>query len=415
MASPQRDDESLASISSRTSRRKSFVENVAEVYRLPQEDEESVDEEIGASVIASDCDRDTFSFDRDLALPQFKIESDSFQLPENLLLVQVKPSHRQQYMADSISNLSRCPLYLVTSFDEFSRDFCIMTVGENLAPTIPIIDYNPDFSHAIKFPDLLNESFEPFFDDEKLMRSTQSYFRVKPTRILHHYHPGYNTWNSNFRVTLPDLKSLFIEKPISDTNILLKISSCTAKNSFEPLFGSLALYLVRNDELIRLSESFHFDITPDPIKEKYTEVYRLDLIPGSDVNPLANAIKTCLFRVPEDLQRDQDLYIVITVSKVLSGDTDKSVAPYLRGAAPALSKHEEQCNRLALYRQLVGLGIVKVFDENGCVGVHGKPGLSFKLYAHHKKELSEAQLLAVRSSKTFLLLRNCLEYSRTFP
>lgn len=371
---------------------------------MPLDDDESFEEEeIGGSVVVADYERETFSLDRDLSLPMFKIESDHFQLPENQLSVQVKPSNRELYMADTISNLFRCPLYLVTSFDEFSRDFCIMSIGETLSPTIPTIEYNPEFSHAIKFPDLLNDTFEPFFDDEKLMRSTQSYFRVKPTRVLQHYNPGYNTWNSNFRVTLPELKNLFIEKPVSDTNVLLKISSCAAKNSFEPLFGSLALYLVRNEELIRLSESFHFDITPDPIKEKYAEVYRPDLIPGSDVNPLANAIKTCLIRVPEDLQRDPDLYIVITVSKVLSGDTEKSVAPYLRGAAPALSKHEEQCNRLALFRQLVGLGIVKVFDENGCVGIHGKPGLSFKLYAHHKKELSEAQLLAVRVNVLYVV------------
>ena len=412
MASAAVSEDGVSQAPDRRTRCNSFAENVAEVYRVPLEDDESCEEEgIGTSVVVADYERETFSLDRDLALPMFKVESDHFQLPENLLSVQVKPSNRQLYMADTISNLFRCPLYLVTSFDEFSRDFCIMSIGETLSPTIPTIEYNPEFSHAIKFPDLLNDTFEPFFDDEKLMRSTHSYFRVKPTRILHHYNPGYNTWNSNFRVTLPELKNLFIEKPISDTNILLKISSCAAKNSFEPLFGTLALYLVRNEELIRLSESFHFDITPDPIKEKYAEVYRLDLIPGNDVNALANAIKTCLIRVPEDLQRDQDLYVVITVSKVLSGDTEKSVAPYLRGAAPALSKHEEQCNRLALFRQLVGLGIVKVFDENGCVGIHGKPGLSFKLYAHQKKELSEAQLLAVRID--YLKYRIYVKFTRT--
>ena len=349
------------------------------------------------------------------------MESNYFQIPEDQISVDIKSSGRQRLPTDNVLNMTKSPLYLISSLDEFTRDYCSLRVGENLPATIPVVEYSAYMSGIIKYPDVLHDTFEPFLDDETLLKSAAAYERIKPTRILHHYHPGYPGWASTFKSSPSESNNLFLDKPVSDSTILLKVFSCVAKNSFEPLFGSITLYLNKGDELIRLSENFNFDVTADATKNKYTEVYKtlLSSAPGeislasmssdeasstsstasSAFNSGAGAIKTCLLRIPEDLRRDQDLFFVVQLSKVLSGDADKAVAPYMpRGTPPSsaaqLQRHEEQCNRLAQYRQVVGLGIIKVYDENGCVGVQGKPGVAFKLYAQ-KTVLSEAQLLTV--------------------
>lgn len=320
------------------------------------------------------------------------------EIPEDQLVVEYASNKRGYPKVGSIEHMGKSPPYLITCFDEFSRDLCTVRIGEMLPTTISAVNYSPADTADVKFIDMLNEPFQPFIDysDNASGRRSVDFQSPDPSRILQHYHPGYSSWNATFRSSPVDSKKVLVERPLADSNILVKVVGCVIKNPFEPLFGSITLCLHRKDELIRISETFHFDVTSDAIKLQYPFVFLAEPVSvGDEPVVVPVSLKVCLMRIPEDLQGDPDLYFVIQINKVLTGDPEKALAPYLpRGAVPQIPKHEEQCSRLAAFRQSVGLGILKVYDAAGNVGIEGKPTLAFKLYTV-KGLISEAQLVAV--------------------
>lgn len=85
----------------------------------------------------------------------------------------------------------------------------------------------------------------------------------------------------------------------------------------EPFFASMALYDAR--ERKKLSENFYFDMNTENIKRMLG-----GHVPYSDMSSLSRA---CVFDITH---LSPDLYIVVRVEKVLQGDINESIEPYLK-------------------------------------------------------------------------------------
>ena len=142
------------------------------------------------------------------------------------------------------------------------------------------------------------------------------------------------------------------------------------QTSFEPLFGSFSIYTIVGDDLIRITENFYFDATDVNIRFFYPELYPIEssvaTVNVGDANSSEGYINKFNVTIPEEL-REIDLFIVVQLSKILSCDADKAVAPYKSYAnvPPDIKKHTELCKRLINFRQPVGLGIIRLNDEAG--------------------------------------------------
>lgn len=85
----------------------------------------------------------------------------------------------------------------------------------------------------------------------------------------------------------------------------------------EPLFASMALYDCKEKK--KVSETFYFDLNPEGLKRMLG-----GHIPYTDTSTLARG---CIFNVTHP---SQDLFIVIRLEKVLQGDINECVEPYLK-------------------------------------------------------------------------------------
>ena len=85
----------------------------------------------------------------------------------------------------------------------------------------------------------------------------------------------------------------------------------------EPLFASMALYDAK--ERKKVSETFYFDLNPEPLKRMLGSH-----IPYNDISTLARA---CIFNISYP---SSDLFLVIRLEKVLQGDINECVEPYLK-------------------------------------------------------------------------------------
>lgn len=316
--------------------------------------------------------------------PEIETEKQDYLLPED----QVKVETEKRIGTSEIQNFEfrAGPSYLSSCYDEFSRRFISVSVAKSMSPTVPLVKMeleNDDLS-----PDLLVSG------------------------ILQQYHPGYSEWTSTFRKVPQDTRHLLSGKVLSDTNLVIKLKKCQlGPKSFEPLFGSICLYSAIGEDLHRISETFYFDATPLEVRKQYAFAYVPETqesttdFSGSSVNvgdgsgSGAHMDMFCA-TIPEEL-RGKDMFVVLQLSKILSTDADKAVAPYYpRASAPDADKNREFCKRLARFRQPVALGFVRI---NECLK-GGKTEVKFPLYAQ-KLCVSEGFIAQVRTQP---LYRACL-------
>ncbi len=308
--------------------------------------------------------------------PIVEPESSDYLLPEDQLKV-------ENETRVCTSEISKCeyrsgPSYLSSCYDEFSRHYISVNIAKS----------SPSVIQPIKFDSDANDE-----------QSTSS-------SILQQYHPGYSEWASTFRKVPLDLRHLISGKVVSDTNLVVKLKKCQINQKiFEPLFGSICVYTMIGDELQRISETFYFDATPESVRKLYSFAYLPESLQeapsdfaGNSVNVgdgTGSGLHMNMFcaTLPEEL-RSKDIFLVMQLSKILSTDADKAVAPYYaRGGVPDIDKHRESCKRLFRFRQPVALGVVRI---NECLS-GGKTEVKFPLYAQ-KLCVSEgfiAQVLTV--------------------
>lgn len=85
----------------------------------------------------------------------------------------------------------------------------------------------------------------------------------------------------------------------------------------EPLFVSMALY--DSKERKKVSETFYFDLNPEGLKRMLGSH-----IPYADASTLA---RSCIFNITNP---SPDLFIVVKLEKVLQGDINECLEPYLK-------------------------------------------------------------------------------------
>lgn len=85
----------------------------------------------------------------------------------------------------------------------------------------------------------------------------------------------------------------------------------------EPLFASMALYDAKEKK--KISETFYFDLNPESLKRMLG-----NHIQYSDISTLARG---CVFDIS---QPSSDLFLVVRLEKVLQGDLNECVEPYMK-------------------------------------------------------------------------------------
>lgn len=319
-------------------------------------------------------ENDDNTFLADKFSPSSISESSHFILPEDKLTIEYN-SRASLHSFRVSSN----PLYLLTCYDEFSRNFLSVNVAKNANSNI----------HLSKL-ELSNNPGHPVNVNKSL---------------LQYYHPAYSAWYSTFKWIPQDSMHMLNGKINTDVNYLVKINSCKLKNSFEPIFGTICVYMLQNDEFVRVTESFHFDATPEQLRKQFEGVYsplnpttvtdQKDTIRSSMSN-----LAGCSFNVADatgsnkhfnmfnitipEAFKSRDLYFVTQLSKILTSDADKAVAPYAVNAKPTVPLPPDvvtNFRRLAIFRQPVGLGITKVSSGIGQLDKVGGVQISFSFYA----------------------------------
>lgn len=123
--------------------------------------------------------------------------------------------------------------------------------------------------------------------------------------------------------------------------MLVKCLQLTLDIEVEPLFGSMSLYDAK--ERKKVSETFYFDLNPEGLKRMLG-----GHVPYSDISTLA---RNCIFNITNPTP---DLFLVIRLEKVLQGDINECIEPYVKDDKN-LDKLKANavavCERLGKYRQ----------------------------------------------------------------
>uniref|UniRef100_A0A8C8FPK9 Dedicator of cytokinesis 6 n=1 Tax=Oncorhynchus tshawytscha TaxID=74940 RepID=A0A8C8FPK9_ONCTS len=155
--------------------------------------------------------------------------------------------------------------------------------------------------------------------------------------------------------------------------IMVKCLSLKFEIEIEPIFGTLALYDVKEKK--KISEDFHFDLNSDQMKG----LLRLHT-PHTAISTLA---RSAIFSITYP---SADIFLVIKLEKVLQqGDIGESCEPYMVMKESDSSKHKEKleklrlqaetsCSRLGRYRMpfaWTAIHLVNIVSSVGGLERHG--------------------------------------------
>lgn len=316
----------------------------------------------------------------------FTVDSEDFYFNKSDLVVSIESRSRTPLKVD---DEMRLPAYMRTYFDEISRDCCVYSMAPTAPNQLASAPYQKYDSDAC-FP--LNEEIVRVTAEQLKAQQPSCSLNLnqqKDLPILQHYHPDYSNPPSTFKREPPEgLKKVLQEEPFHHRMLMnmgpivmpedgQNIPAFKPRIKFEPIFGSATIYAVVPsrksfdvEDLVRVTEAFHFDASEQSFKDKYPEVYhggRPDkgLSIPTATSDAALDLSACMFSIPVEY-RKSDLFLVVQLSKVLTGDGDRAVAPYLRSSGiPEATKHEDSCRRLHHFRQPLAISIWKIFDDAG--------------------------------------------------
>lgn len=284
------------------------------------------------------------------------------------------------------------PLYVSTAYDVYSKNFCTVNVGKALPPAMGLVRYGSEVDVGVGIADVRSPKDENpgtlSLQTSGLSDTSESVPAFPSRNILQPYSPSLVGWFSTFRSVPEDTTHLLNGKVGTDSNLLVKFIKLQMRQKpFEPLFGHATLYAIVDEEIHRISESFHFDATQEALRRYYSNCYanmegenggrvlqnnpaKVVDYSGSCVN-VADAsgdrthLHMCHATVPEEL-RGKDLYLVVQISKFMSSDCTVATAPYFpRAIAPDPPKQKEACERLSRYRQPVSIGVLRLCEDSG--------------------------------------------------
>lgn len=324
--------------------------------------------------------------------------------------LQVEIIQRAKEYKGKASNITKT-IYSKLVFEEFSRKYETITVAPSFPSILDSTDYHNLNSSLLRFPDV---------DESNTLENNSSQIKFpEHTRVIHNYHPLSIPQPSTFRKITTGNKNLVDNCSVGFTKLLVSIGpkeKITYKNKFsEPIFGTVSLYALnkRGDgDLVKIAETFNFDATPNDIRHTFQHVYRANTLNDLSLNdsniplhfnPIGN-ISKCLFTFPTELQNTQDIFLVIELSKVLTGDPDRSLLPYIYpdkknlfggSSANEANSMQEVCTRLRKFRQPLGISVVKVFNDGQVFQNQNSGGCILSVFAL-KYCLNDAGLKQVR-------------------
>ena len=283
-------------------------------------------------------------------------ETSDFLIPEDKITVDVLQETSLSTNLKKKCQLSmkpdlKLPFYIYSCYDEYARKFLTVNVGKTMPDNVPLVPY-----YSVNEEDGENG---PGLGGKG--------------NLLKYYNPGFSQWPSTFKKVPADLHHLISGRHLADCNYMFQLSSVRMKqDAFEPLFGSICLYTAISKQagelqMIRVSETFHFDATPAALKSRYKMFYENGKraegpsTQVGDANGSSENVNKFYIAMPHEL-KDTDIYVVVNLSKVLTADPDKVVEIYKKHttSAPDVTNHEKSCNRLLNFRQPLGIGIVKI-------------------------------------------------------
>ena len=290
-------------------------------------------------------------------------------------------------------------LYFRTCLEELTRNYISYTIAEEDSPILEVEDCKPPNASSMRFPSVEQlDAIEVSHGEQKEDSSTAQ------ARFMQVYHPHAVPQVANFRRVPANTKHIVSDWSCGYSKLLVNVGPkfkirYNKRVFFEPMFGSMSLYSMNkkiDTDMTKISECFHFDATPQSLRSSYENIYKTDLNPqsqGKDVdsqviNPLSDCSR-CMFCIPSNIIETHDIYLIVHVSKILTGDPDKALHPYINpdkksflgnpSSDTLLKDSIVNCNRLHRFRQSVGVCAVKVFDSDGSVNKE-KVGMVAPIY-----------------------------------
>lgn len=303
---------------------------------------------------------------------KFATESEAFQIPTGQVKVRIESRDRRIPENECITAVK--PAYLTTCYDELTRNYVTVSVAESLKEEVETVKYPFDKDSAImsldNFPEL--DGTGTSTSSPLSTKDNDCAAELKRIPVLQHFSDEDISWHSTLRTTPPNTKHLLNRYPSSDYNVVMRYDCWRAQDSavnseaFEPLFATFAYYHVRDKRATRISETFRVDMTPHSLKERLFESVST---PSTSVD-LVTKLLMSVCALPEQLKKNE-LFLVVQVHKVLSGDASTALAPYIRSTygssgltAKDLERFNEACRRLKNYRQQIGIGAIHLFDDS---------------------------------------------------
>ncbi|CAM9400937.1 unnamed protein product [Chrysoparadoxa australica] len=301
-------------------------------------------------------------------------------------------------------DLENASTQLATTYDECTKDWCVVTVGKYAPKSVQSIPYLP--KEPPKF--LIDSQVLPSKDVDYSANSVGAgpedgveEDKHSQLRLLHHYAPTYTSPESTYRYE-PAAEGLDLVgcRPGSFRWMEIECRALAFKlGEIEPLFCSLSLYRIdgkigkKGAELNkagsgRVAEVFHFDMCSQEIRKKYSKAFQSS--PSSfgskktEESPIS-CCKRAMFPL-DPAHATSKLYLVLQVSKVLQGDPEKVLEAYAKGKGKKVSRTpthlcltsalclallqadldvSESVNRLWQFRQPVAFGVSPVLRDNG--------------------------------------------------
>ena len=265
------------------------------------------------------------------------VNEDAFLLPENQLQIEIKPRVFDEEV-DDFKYQPQQPLYLSTCYDEYSRNYCTVNIGKSLTSSVDLIKLH-DSTFKSK-----DEEVHSNKSDELSLVSSQSTLclpsNTSSSMVLQSYCPTLRDWYSTFRYQTTDTNLHLVSGKVNtDINLLIKLVKCAVRQQqcFEPIYGSMAVYSMVDDDLHRITESFHFDATPKAVRQQYAGCYvnnrggkmsrssssRREDFQGTCINVADGSgsqehFHMFMATIPEDLKK-KELYLgTVTVSVIAS-------------------------------------------------------------------------------------------------
>ena len=213
--------------------------------------------------------------------------------------------------------------------------------------------------------------------------------------FLKQYHPSLLKWRTSLHYKPSNICKKVIEGyPFLNSIVHFRYKRLVTKTfvPFEPLFCNLSIYSVSSNDIVRVSETFRFDITSAKIKSVFDfnetggRTIKSSNGNGDNTSGISNSrtAGNCIFSLPS---RDSSagLYLVLQVEKYLTDDPDTATLPYTKYLYPEQGLLLKKVKRLRNYRQPLGIAVMKMPGEGELTSPEDQNASSYSLHVMSQK------------------------------